>query len=190
VQRLTMTSSVSSTGRCFDERGSQRTEVVARFKTPRALRAQLLDVGPVATLVPIGTRDLKLSVSVERKVSGDMEKASCADLNPDGSPKWVRQDPGTPSCAKTFDDYTASITFDGRIAEFRARNPELADLVCPEPDISPVKKRISMGQIARSVDTPIRIQTSSESLTTAPDGSSSSSIKRLTTVCLQFRRIG
>jgi len=189
VERLTLTSSVSSTGRCFDERGSERTEIVSRFKTPRALRARLLEIGPAATLVPIGNRDLKLSVSVERKASGTMEKASCADLNPDGSPKWVAKEPEE-SCSATFDDYTASISFDGRVAEFHARTPFLASLTCPEPSIASVKKRITMRQIAGSIDTPIRIQSRSDEVTTAPDGSSSSSIKRLTTVYLQFRRIG
>lgn len=187
VQRTTTTSTATETGRCFDERGSQSTEVVVRFKTPRALRARALTIGPTATLIPADRRDLKLSVTLDRKVSGAMERASCADLNPDGSPKWVpKQLPE--SCSRAFDDYTASISFSGRSLEFNAQQPLLTPLDCVSEDIRTVKKRVSARQRLESDGAPIRIQTSSTNTTAAPDGSSTSTTKRLTTVYVEIRR--
>ena len=189
VQRTTTTSTATETGRCFDERGSQSTEVVVHFKTPRALRARVLTIGPTATLIPAERRDLKLAGTLERKVSGAMERASCADLNPDGSPKWVPK-PLADSCSRTFDDYTASISFTGRGLEFNAQQPLLAPLDCVNEDITTVRKRVSARQLLESDGAPIRLQTSSSSTTAAPDGSSTSTTKRLTTVYVEIRRNG
>jgi len=189
VQRTTTTSSATATGRCFDERGSQSTEVVVRFKTPRAMRARVLTIGPTTTLIPADRRDLTLSGTIERKVSGAMEHASCADLNPDGSPKWAPKELPA-SCSRSFDDYTASLRFDGRRLEFNAQQPLLADLVCVNEDIASVKKRVSARQALTADGAPIRIQTSSRSTTAAPDGSSTSTTTRLTTVYIEFRKIG
>jgi hypothetical protein len=189
VQRTTTTSSTTATGRCFDERGSESSEVVVRFKTPRAMRARLLTIGPTATLIPADHRDLMLSGTIERKVSGALEHASCADLNPDGSPKWVPKELPE-GCSRSFDDYTASLRFDGRRLEFNAQQPLLASLVCVNEDIASVKKRVSARQALESDGAPIRIQTSSRSTTAAPDGSYTSTTTRLTTVYIQFRKIG
>jgi hypothetical protein len=189
VQRITTTSTATATGQCFDERGSQRTEVVVRFKTPQALRARFMVIGPVATLIPIGNRELRLTGTIERKISSDLEHASCSNLNPDGSPRWVPTEVPE-SCSRSFDDYTASLAFDGRTARFGAQQPELASLTCVNADIASVKKRVSLRQVVQSKDTPIRIQTSSQSTEAAPDGSSSATTTSLTTVYIQFRQIG
>jgi hypothetical protein len=189
VQRITTTSSATATGACFDERGSQRTEIVVRFRTPRALRARLLTIGPTATLVPLDQRDLKLAGTIERTAAGAMEHASCADLNPDGSQKWEPTQPPE-SCGRSFDDYTASIRFDGRQVEFGAQQPDLASLICANADIDAVKQRVSPRAVDGSPDAPIRIQRSWRDTSAAPDGSSTSTTTRLTTVYLQFRRVG
>jgi hypothetical protein len=189
IQRTTTTSSATATGRCFDERGSQTDEVVSRFKTPRGLRARFASYGSVTAMLPLDRRPLKLTGSVERKVTAAMEHASCADLNPDGSPKWVPKE-APESCSLTFDDYTASISFNGRTVTFDAQQPELAPLTCVTPTIPTVMKRVSLRQIVQSPKEPIRVQSSFSETTAAPDGSSTTTTKRLTTVYIQFRKIG
>jgi hypothetical protein len=193
VQRVTTSSTETSTGRCFDRRGSSQSSVVIRFKTPRAMRVRFQSYGSVAAMIPVDRSDPRLSGTVATDVSQNLEKAGCHDLNPDGSQKWVPV-PAPENCGtRSFDDYTAGIRLSGRVVEFDAQQPELTPLVplsCTGvmPDIASVKKRISMRQIVESADTPIRIQTSSSETTSAPDGSSTSTTKRLTTVYIQVRR--
>jgi hypothetical protein len=189
VQRITTTSTATATGKCFDERGSEKTETVVRFKTPRGLRARFHTFSHAALLLPVGDREVKLSGTIERTVSGAMEHAGCNDLNPDGSPKWEPAEV-PPSCSRSFDDYTAGIRYAGRLIGFDAQQPELAALDCPGVDIASVRQTIPLRKVVESAKTPIRIQTSSEDSTEAPDGSSSSTTKRLTTVYIQFRKIG
>jgi hypothetical protein len=189
VQRITTTSTATETGACFDERGSEKTEVVVRFKTPRGLRARFHTFSRSALLLPVGDREVRLSGTIQRTVSGAMEHAGCNDLNPDGSPRRKPKET-PPSCTRSFDDYTAGIRFNGRQVEFAAQQPDPASLVCVNADIGGVKQRVSLRQVEGSPDAPIRIQKSYESTDAAPDGSSSTTTKRLTTVYIQFRKIG
>jgi len=191
VQRITTTATATSTGRCFDERGSQKTETIVRFKTPRGLRARFRTFSHTALLLPVGAREVKLSGTIEHKTTGTMEHAGCNDLNPDGSQKWEPVEiPPDANCSRSFDDYTASIRYAGRLIGFNAQQPELASLTCPGVDIASVRQQLPLRKVVESAKTPIRIQTSSEDTTAAPDGSSSSTTKRLTTVYIQFRKIG
>jgi hypothetical protein len=191
VQRITTTSTATATGKCFDERGSEKTETVVRFKTPRGLRARFHTFSHAALLLPVGDRDVRLSGTIERTVTGSKEHAGCNDLNPDGSPKWEPVEiPADASCSRSFDDYTASIRYAGRLIAFNAQQPELAPLACPGVDIASVRQTLPLRKVVESAKTPIRIQTSSEESTEAPDGSSSSTTKRLTTVYIQFKKIG
>jgi hypothetical protein len=191
VQRITTTDTATATGKCFDERGSQKTETVVRFKTPRGTRGRFHVYSTAALLLAVGNREVKLSGTIERKVTGSMEHAGCNDLNPDGSQKWEPVEiPPDASCSRSFDDYTASIRYAGRLIGFNAQQPELASLTCPGVDIASVRQTTPLRKVVESAKTPIRIQTSSEDTTKAPDGSSSSTTKRLTTVYIQFKKIG
>jgi hypothetical protein len=191
VQRITTSSSATATGRCFDERGASSSSVVIRFKTPRALRARFVDYGPVAAMLPVGTTELALAGTVERSASANMEKASCADLNPDGSQKWVPVPPPAQECArKNLDEYTASISLSGRKLTFDVQRPLLSSLDCPDPDIDTVSKRVSTRQLLEADGAPIRIQKSFSETVAAPDGSSTSTTKKLTTVYIEVHRIG
>jgi hypothetical protein len=150
----------------------------------------LVDYGPVVAMLPVGTREPTLSGTVERSASHNMEKASCADLNPDGSQKWVPVPP-PPACkGESFDDYTASISLSGRKLTFDGQTPLLTPLTCPDPDIDTVSQRVSPRDLVSGDGTPIRIQKAFSETVSAPDGSSTSTTKRLTTVYIEVHRIG